>query len=161
MAMTMETVGLDELGRKLADMANRAQEVASGALFDGAGVVADALNAGIKSIRTEPFQYAEPGKTRLPSPQEKAALDRKVGIARFRKNGSEVDTLVGISYDSGYTQIAGKQKSVAVIARSINSGTSFMQKQPVIRRAASQSRGKAEAAIVAKAEQMINEILNE
>ena len=97
---------------------------------------------------------------RMPSPQEKAALERKVGIAKFRKNGSEVDTLIGISYDSGYTQISGKPKSVAVIARSINSGTSFMKKQPVFRRAKSQSQNAAKAAIVAKAEEMFDEIIN-
>lgn len=160
MAMTIKTDGLDQLAKMLAELGNKAQEVASGALFDGAGIVADAMNNGIRSIRTESFKYAKDGQTRLPSPQEKAALDRKVGIAKFRKSGSEVDTLIGISYGSGYTQISGKQKPVAVIARSINSGTSFMQKQPVFRRAKSQSQKKAQNAIVAKAEKMINEIIN-
>ena len=160
MAMTIKTDGLDHLAEMLAQLENRAQEVASGALYEGAGIVADALNNGIRSIQTEPFKYATNGQMRMPSPQEKAALERKVGIAKFRKNGSEVDTLIGISYDSGYTQISGKPKSVAVIARSINSGTSFMKKQPVFRRAKSQSQNAAKAAIVAKAEEMFDEIIN-
>jgi len=160
MAMTIKTDGLDRLGQILAQLENKAQEVASGALYEGAGIVADALNAGIRSIRTESFKYAPEGTTRLPSPQEKAALERKVGIAKFRKNGSEVDTIIGISYDSGYTQIAGKQKSVAVIARSINSGTSFMRKQPVFRLAKNKSQNAAKAAIVEKAEKMLDEIIN-
>ena len=159
MAMTIKTDGLDELARMLAELENRANEAASAGLFDGAGIVADALNNGINSIQTAPFKYAPEGQTRLPSPQEKAALQRKVGIAKFRKSGSEVDTLIGISYDSGYTQIAGNAKSVAVIARSINSGTSFMKKQPVFRRAVSQSKSAAQAAIVAKVEQMFDEII--
>lgn len=160
MAMTIKTEGLDELGRMLAELGNKAQAVASGALYDGAGVVADAMNAAIDSIRTEPFKYAPEGQTRLPSPQEKAALQRKVGIARFRKEGASVDTLIGISASSGYAQIAGKAKAVRLIARSINSGTSFMTKQPVFRRAASQAKGAAQSAIVAKAEEMFNEIIN-
>lgn len=159
MAMKIKTDGLDNLGRMLAQLENRAQEVASAALYDGAGIVADAMTNGINSIKTEPFRYAKNGETRLPSPQEKAALQRKVGIAKFRKEGSEVDTLIGISYGSGYAQIAGKQKPVAVIARSINSGTSFMKKQPVFRRAKSQSQNAAKAAIVAKAEQLFDEII--
>ena len=159
MAMTINTEGLDQVGRMLAELANRAQDVAAGALYDGAGIVADALNNGIKSIQTEPFKYAARGQTRLPSPQEKAALERKVGIAKFRKNGSEVDTLIGISYNSGYTQISGKQKSVAVIARSINSGTSFMKKQPVFRQAKNKSQSAAKAAIVSKIEKMFDEII--
>jgi len=157
--MTINTDGLDDLGRMLAQIGNRAQEVASCALFDGAGIVANALNAGIKKIRTEPFKYAPEGQTRLPSPQEKAALERKVGIARFRKDGEGVDTLIGISYDSGYTQISGKQKAVSVIARSINSGTSFMKKQPVFRQAVNSAKAEAQNAIVSKAEKMFNEII--
>ena len=160
MAMTMETVGLDQLGRMLAQLNNKAQEIASGALYDGAGIVANAMNAAVQSIRTEPFRYATEGKMRLASPQEKAALERKIGITKFRKSGSEVDTMIGISGTSGYTQIAGKQKAVRVIARSINHGTSFMHKQPVFRKAKTQSQEPAKEAIVSKAEQMINEIIN-
>lgn len=156
----METVGLDQLGRTLAALGDRAQDVASGALYDGADIVADAMNAAIQSIQTEPFKYAAEGKMRLASPQEKAALERKIGIAKFRKSGSEVDTLIGISGASGYAQIAGKKKAVRVIARSINSGTSFMKKQPVFLKAKTQSQGPAKEAIVAKAEKMINEIIN-
>lgn len=158
--MTMETVGLDQLGRMLAQLGDKAQEIASGALYDGAGIVANAMNAAVQSIQTEPFKYAADGKMRLASPQEKAALERKIGIAKFRKSGSEVDTMIGISGKSGYTQIAGKKKAVRVIARSINSGTSFMKKQPVFRKAKTQSQGPAKEAIVAKAEKMINEIIN-
>ena len=68
-----------------------------------------------------------------------------------------MDTLVGLA-KSGYTQVAGKRKPVAVIARSINSGTSFMQKQPVIRQAVTGAKASAEAAIISKAETMIEEI---
>ena len=158
MAIRIENDGLDQLGKMLARLANEAQDVAAGALFDGAGVIADALNKGIDGIQTEQFTYAAGGRKRKPSPQEKAALKCKVGIARFRKNGSEVDTVVGISYDSGYTQIAGKSKPVAVIARSINSGTSFMEKQPVFRKAVAKSRKKAEQAMVDKANQLIEKL---
>lgn len=158
MPIHIQNDGLDQLGRMLANIANEAQNIASGALFDGAGVIADALHSGIDSIQTETFSYAAGGKKRKPSPQEKAALQRKVGISRFRKNGSEVDTLIGICYDSGYTQIAGKQKPVAVIARSINSGTSFMEKQPVFRKAVTKSRHKAEQAMVDKANELIEKL---
>ena len=157
MAMTMKTEGLDALGQQLAKLGEQARDIASGALYDGAGVMADAVNAGIGKIRTAPFKYATGNEKRLPSPQEKAALKRKAGIAKFRKDTDGVDTLVGLA-KSGYTQVAGKRKPVAVIARSINSGTSFMQKQPVIRQAVTGAKASAEAAIISKAETMIEEI---
>ena len=100
MAMTIKTEGIEELGNMLAKLENRAEEVASGALFDGAGIVGDAFTAAINSIQTAPFKYAADGKQRLPSPEEKAALAGKSGIAKFNKNGSEVNTLIGISHCS-------------------------------------------------------------
>ena len=160
MALTISTEGLDELSAMLAKLGDKAQGVASGALFDGAGVVADAMKAAVDSIGTAPFQYAPPGQHRLPSPEEKAALVGKTGIAHFRKNGSDVDTLVGVTGNAGYAMVGGKKKAVRMIARSINSGTSFMVKQPVFRRAASASTGAAKAAIVSKAEKMFEDIIN-
>lgn len=160
MAMTIKTEGIEELGNMLAKLENRAEEVASGALFDGAGIVGDAFTAAINSIQTAPFKYAADGKQRLPSPEEKAALAGKSGIAKFNKNGSEVNTLIGISGSAGYANVNGKAKAVRLIARSINSGTSFMKKQPVFRKAVSRSQGAAKDAIVSKAEEMFNEIIN-
>ena len=159
MAMTIRTEGLTELSEMLARLGDKAQDVASGALFDGAGVVADAFTAAVGSIRTEPFRYAETGQKRLPSPQEKAALIRKSGVAKFQKTTNEVNTLIGISGAAGYAKIAGKPKAVRMIARSINSGTSFMDKQPVFRRAKSSSQEAAKAAIVGKAEALFDEII--
>ena len=84
----------------------------------------------------------------------------KTGIARFRKEGGDVNTLIGVTGNAGYAMVDGKRKPVRMIARAINSGTSFMKKQPVFRKAASMSKGAAQAAVVAKAEEMFNEIIN-
>lgn len=159
MAMTIKTEGMEELNAMLARLESRAEDVASGALFEGAGVVGDAFTAAIGSIHTAPFKYAAGGRQRLPSPEEKAALSGKSGIAKFNKNGSEVNTLIGISGAAGYANVNGKAKAVRLIARSINSGTSFMKKQPVFRRAVSTSQGAAKGKIVSKAEEMFNEII--
>ena len=160
MAMTIKTEGLTEVSEMLTRLGNKAEDVASGSLYDGAGIVADAFTAAANSIQTEPFRYAAGGRKRKPSPEEKAALMGKSGIAKFNKNGSEVDTIIGISGSAGYANVAGKQKAVREIARSINSGTSFMEKQPIFRKAKSSSQNAAKDAIVAKAEKMFDEIIN-
>lgn len=162
MAMTISTDGIEELGAMLAKLGDKATDVASGALFDGAGIVADAMKAAINSIVTEPFNYvADPDSVgkRYASPDEKAALVGKSGIAKFDKSGDDVNTLIGVSGAAGYANVGGKPKAVRLIARSINSGTSFMHKQPVFRQAKSKATGAAQAAIVSKAEQMFNEII--
>ena len=157
MAMTMRTVGLDEVMSTLARLNADAEKVAAESLYEGAGIIADAFANAARSIRTEPFTHKK--AKRLPSPEEKAAIIGKTGIARFDKNGSEVNTLIGVSGAAGYANVGGKPKAVRLIARSINSGTSFMHKQPVFRQAKSKATGAAQAAIVSKAEQMFNEII--
>ena len=134
--------------------------------------MADAMRKEIDNIKTAPFKYAKNGEQRLPSPEEKEALDQApVGIAKFTKNGVEIDTSVGFN-QAGYVQVnfrhmsssartnykdvrfkgrgisasstlrfAGNKekgqnmKPVGVIANAINSGTSFMTKQPFVRKA--------------------------
>ena len=164
MAMTIKTEGLTEVSELLTKLGDKAQDVASRALYEGAGVVANAFTAAINSIQAEKQRKKNrpPDKTpkRLPTPEEKAALIGKSGIARFNKNGSEVDTIIGISRSAGYAEINGRKKPILLIARSINSGTSFMRKQPVFRKAVSSSQKTAKAATVAKAEQMLDEIIN-
>jgi len=52
-------------------------------------------------------------------------------------------------------------KPIGVIANAINSGTSFMDKQPFFRRAVSRGTKKAKAAIIETAEQMFDYIVQE
>ena len=157
MAMTMQVTGIEELSRKLNALGDQAEEVASRALYAGAGVMADQYTAAANSIRTSHFRYVFNGKKRDPSPEEKEAVIGKTGIARFNRNGTEVDTKVGVGA-RGYVEIGGKRKAAVMIANAINSGTSFMTKQPVFRRAATQGAGPASAAIVEAADKLIEEI---
>ena len=157
MAMTMNVKGMDELSEKLSNLGSQAEGVASQALYKGAGVMADAFTAASKAIRAEKFHYVFNGHKRLPSYEEAAAVQGKTGIARFNKNGTEVDTVVGFG-NAGYVNIGGKTKAVRQIANAINSGTSFMEKQPVFRQAISRARGTASGAIVARADELIEQI---
>lgn len=157
MAGQMVTVGLDSELQMFETLAEEIEGISKAALFDGAGTLADTLTAEIASIRTEPFRYAFNGRQRLPSPEEKAALQGSIGIAKFQGSGSEVETLVGPT-GNGYADVAGKTKPVMLIARAINSGTSFMKKQPIFRRAASKGRKAAEEAMRKTAEERIEQI---
>lgn len=144
MPYAMKVDGMEELSETLSKMAEAAPAVASKALYKGAGIMADEIRKGAESIKTAPFSYAKDGKTRLPSPEEKAVVlaAQGEGIAKFRKNGTEVDTSVGYA-KSGYAMMAGKRVPIPKIANAINSGTSFMQKQPFVRKAAKTGGTKA------------------
>ena len=142
MPYQMKVDGMEEISRQLEQMAERAPAVAAKALYDGAGIMAEELNKGAASIRTAPFQYAGTG-TRLPSPEEKEiVMAAAAGIAKFNKNGTEIDTSVGFR-NSGYAELAGKMVPIPKIVNAINSGTSFMQKQPFVRKSARTATPKA------------------
>ena len=143
MPYEMKVDGLTEISEALSKMEERAPAVAAKALYDGAGIMSEEIRKGIKEIKTEPFKYAAGGKSRMPSPEEKEILSSAgAGIAKFDRNGTEVNTSVGFR-NSGYADLNGRKKPIPVIANSINSGTSFMKKQPFIRKAASSGGPKA------------------
>ena len=159
MALTMKVTGLEELSKLLESLEDKAPDVAAKALYKGAGIVADAYSAAANSIKAEKFHYAFGGRKRLPSFEEKAAIVGKSGIAKFQKNGSEVNTSIGVSGKLGYADINGHKVAVRKLIYAINSGTSFMSKQPVFRKAATQAAPAASAAIVATAEEEINNLI--
>lgn len=176
MPYTINIQGTEETENALNLLGEAALGVAACGVYEGAGIVADSIGAGVRGISTAPFKWAKPGEKRLPSPEEKAALmGAAYGIAKFRKDGTQVNTIVGFQ-SAGYVavgwnhmsnkartkykmkdgkisqtkKVAGKatnMKPIPVIANAINSGTSFMTKQPFFRKAATQSKGGAQAAI--------------
>ena len=76
MGYELKVDGMAELSELLNQMEEAAPGVAAGALYEGAGVVADALNKGAESIKTEPFHYVVfPGHiTRLLRKKRKSLL---------------------------------------------------------------------------------------
>jgi len=149
MPFSIQWEGADELLRKMDKLPEKAAKIAAEALYEGAGVMADAVSQAVHGIATEDFRYAAGGRKRMPSPEEKAILEgAKHGVAKFRNDGTKIQTSIGFD-NSGYADLKGKTKPIPLIANSINHGTSFMQKQPFLRKAFSQQQGAAVTAIEA------------
>ncbi len=155
MAITAKIEGMSELSEMLTALEEGAQGAAAAGLYDGAGIMADAIESAIDGIQNAPFKYTAFG-SRLPSPEEVDAIRGGVGIAKFDKNGSEVQTSIGFA-NAGYADVAGKSKPIALIANSINSGTSFLRKQPFFRKSVSKASKRAEEAIAKTIEQRLEE----
>ena len=197
----IEVSGVKELFSALKKAEESSLGIAAMGLYEGAGIVADAVSQAVRGIATEPFKYAKDGNKRKPSPEEKAAVASSPhGVAKFRKRLGAVDTTVGYN-QSGYVNVnfshmsssartnykavklkghasnsssfireinrntggnlgkgAKNQKPVGAIANAINSGTSFMEKQPFIRKAFSKSKSAAQAAIEAGIRARIDEL---
>ena len=159
MPFSIRVEGMNELIRGMEKLPEKAAKVAAEALYEGAGVMADQVSQAVHGIATKRFKYpAPPGKTRMPSPEEKALVESaKHGVARFKKNGLSVQTSVGFQ-NSGYGTLNGKTVPIPKIANAINSGTSFMKKQPFFRKAVSTGKGAATARIEAEIKKRIDEL---
>ena len=187
MPFTFQVEGMDELIHAMEKLPEKARKIAAEGLYEGAGVVADSVSEAVNGIATAPFKYAKGGTKRLPSPEEKAVLtSSRHGVAKFRNNGLSINTSVGFQ-NAGYAAITwnhaktsasrtkykmggkGKMvhasqgtgqsmKPVPLIANAINSGTSFMSKQPFLRKAFSKSKGAATAAIEGGIQSRLDEL---
>ncbi|MBO7363758.1 MAG: hypothetical protein J6U26_00270 [Lachnospiraceae bacterium] len=158
MPITLDMKGITDLENKLKRMGEGARGIAAHGLYDGVGVMADELKNQAEGIQTEDFHYTVFG-TRLPSPEEKEIVTKAgAGIARFKTNGSEVNTSVGYR-NAGYDMLAGRRKPIPKIVNAINSGTRFMKKQPFVRKAATKGATKAESAIIKSIEERFDEIM--
>ena len=196
MAYEMRVDGMAEISELLGKMSEEAPGVAARALYDGARIMDEAIWSEMRNIKTAPFKYAKAGEKRLPSPEEKQMLlDIGVGIAKFDKNGTEVDTSVGLNQagyadvnwnhvnsmartnykakdfkghennSTSYLKATGKyskglqdRKPIGAVANAINSGTSFMNKQPFIRKASKAGGQKAMNAMKASIEDAFEKI---
>ena len=199
MPYTLKVDGMAEISETLEKLDKQAPAVAAKALYEGAAVMQKAIFKAIDSIKTAPFKYAKGGEQRLPSPEEKEILQQAgIGVAKFDKNGVEMDTSVGFN-QSGYADVnwnhmSGKartnykaksfkkhgsnstsflkaaghyekglqnRKPIGVVANAINSGTSFMKKQPFVRNGIKNGTEPAMAAMKAKIEEAFEQIINE
>ena len=187
-----------EISQLLSQMEEEAPAIAAQALYDGAAVMQKGLTEAALSIKTAPFKYAKGGEKRLPSPEEKQiVLTAGVGIARFDKNGTEVDTSVGYNaagyadvnwnhmsgsartnykkqnfrklehMDAPTLKMAGvykrgtqNSKPIGAIANAINSGTSFMQKQPFFRKGVNKHQREAMESMKRRIEKRFEEYSN-
>ena len=163
--MKLEATGIDEFAKMLGKLGNEAESIAAQSLYEGAGIMANALKSAIASIPTENWHRVEPGVNpiRSATPAEKRQIQEAVGIAKFDKNGSEVNTAISLN-GSGYMMHKKKRYkgvAIALVARSINSGSSYRAKYPFVRMARAAAKGPAEAAMVDKAEELIDKITGE
>ena len=118
---------IDEYIGKLQRMGMQTEEMIGRSIYPGAAIVTDAIRAGIEGIPEAPAQYARGHKTGL-TPAQNGFINVKVGMD---------------GYNSTVTKRWPKGQPNAMILRSLESGTSFQSKQPVIAPAVRASRNAA------------------
>lgn len=153
--------GIDNYIAQLEKLYGDTEKIAGKAVYDGAGVVMKYVLQGIDSIAVDNRYGTEENPCSGPSSYEKEGLYRSVGIAKARYDGTFYNVKIGFDgYDEIKTKTWPNGRPHSMIARSIQSGTSWMQKQPFMRKAEQAARGPCELAMAEAVEKEIQKIMN-
>lgn len=135
---TWKFEGIDKYIAELNRLEANTDEVIGRAVYEGAGIVADAAKAALQGIQTDDG-FHRPGDMRDgPTSEEKQALINSFGISRMRNQDGYVNVKLGFK---------GKNPSGlnnSGMARMVESGSSFMRKQPFFTRAVNAAKKKCE-----------------
>lgn len=143
--------GLDDYIRAIERLGTDSETMIERSIYPGAAVIADAVKAGINSLnaREDGVRYGEGHKAPGPTAQEKHDLAESFGLAPMRNDAGYINTKAGFDgYGSHKTKSFPRGVPNALVARSCESGTSWMNKQPFMRKAVTSSRKKAETEII-------------
>lgn len=132
--------GLEEYLATLGNLETHAEGMIKYAVYPAAGIVADAVRSEIAAIPTR----APRGSDGILADQRRGLYDG-LGISSFQNEGGYINVKIGFDgYNDHKTEKYPHGQPNAMIARSINSGTSFSQKYPFVDRAVRKSKKQAE-----------------
>lgn len=150
--------GFSDMIQLMEMTASQTKRICGRALYPGAEIVADICKRKLENLKTDDqlFRITEKfGDLRSgPTTRQKKFLIESMGIARMRKTRDGWDVKLGFD---GYNDIVSDRwpngQPNAVIARSVNKGTSFMRAQPFME----QSIKEGEKACIAAIEKAFDE----
>lgn len=141
--------GIDQWAKKMEELGRDIVPVSKMGIYDAAGIVTEAIAEEIRDMKvvTDFVKFDVPTEG-ITKAQKDGLLDG-LGISKMQEHGGIVDVKIGFDgYNKTVTKKYKKGQPNAMIARAINSGTSFREKNRFVARAVTRSRGEAEAAIL-------------
>lgn len=142
---TIRFRGTDEYILKLEKMSGRTREMCGEAIHDGAEIIADAVKSAINGLPTDD-RYVRKGEMRKgPTSAQKEGLLRSFGISKMQDDLGEYNVKIGFNdYNAVVTKGWPFGQPNQMVARAVESGTSFMEKRPFVSPAVRGSRAAAE-----------------
>ena len=159
---TITFKGGEEYMLKLSRLENATlTKVCGPAIHDGAEVVANAIRSELQNVPTDEGWGTQTNPTQGPKKEQKAALLDALGITTMRTDEHGMLN-VKIGFD-GYNGIKTKRwpngQPNQMVARAIESGTTWMRKNRFVSKAVSKTKKQARAAMQRRAETEIKKIM--
>lgn len=141
--------GISNYVQQLEELSTASEEMIKRSVYSGAGIVTDAVRKNIQGLPVRHGGYFKDGvKASGITPVQKAGLLNGLGIAPFKNENGYVHVKVGMDgYNATKTKKYPKGQPNAMVARSVETGTSWMQAHPFIGPAVRSTKAKAEQAM--------------
>lgn len=162
----MELKGFEEYLKVLECLGGNVDAVLKKALYKGAGEMADTVRSEINSIAAVPDvenvkAYKEGRKNRLGIKQKKGLIE-SMGITDFEKEDGGYSTKIGFDgYNDVKTKKYPKGQPNVLIARVLESGSTYMEKVPFMRKSLTKGRKKAEEEMRKQVEEEVSLLTKE
>lgn len=152
--------GLEKYEQQLLKLKDISREAIGQAIYDGAGIVADQVMANIQSLPVDERGYTKEGTLHGVTSLQKAGLAEGFGIAKLQDEGGYAHVKLGFN---GYNGVKSKRypngQPNSMIARSVNSGSSFRDRIPFVDNAVNAKKSAAEQAMIKKFDSVIQKAL--
>ena len=153
---TWKFEGIDKYLAQLERLQVNTRSTVGRAIYEGAGLVAREVAGEIQKLPVN-NQYGSKGITSV----QKAGLIEGFGISHAQSDGDYRHVKLGFDgYNGQHTKKYPNGQPNALIARSVNSGTSFRKKDPFVDRATRRSKSACEAKMTQVVEQEIKKLIN-
>lgn len=150
--------GIDDYAKALGKLWKESEEIITQAVYEGAGVVADEIKAGLKKLPIDNRKGTSDDKLRGVTKKQKSDLIDAFGVAPIENDGDTINTRLGFDgYGSTPTNKYPRGVPNAMLMRSVESGNSFRKKTPVVRPAVNRARKMAEQKMAKTLEKEIKE----
>lgn len=147
--------GLDDFIALLGDLEFEARGQMGRAIFVGAAVVADEIHKNIEALPVQ-TKSAKKGKKRNPTQVEIDGMLQGLGVAKMQDDNGFWNVKIGMDgYNAHRTEQYPNGHPNAMVARTIESGNSYMNKIPFISRAVSRTRAKSEEEMKKQFEELV------
>lgn len=152
--------GLEEYILVLDKLGKETEKIAKHALYEGVKIVADEVKAGLESLPTQDKRGARHEKLKGIKTDQKKGLIDGFGISTMRNDDGLINVRVGFEgFNSVKTKSYPNGQPNSMIARAVESGTSFMVKTPFLKNAFHRAKSPAEAKMKEVFENEIDEIM--
>lgn len=152
--------GLEEYEKQLTKIYALSEECIGQAIHDGAGVVADAVRAKIEALPIDERRVKNGELLYGLSQAQKDGLLDGFGISRMQNDSGYINVKLGFAgYNSVVTKKYPQGQPNAMIARSVNSGTSFRQRIPFVDNAVREKKAECEEKMAKKFDEVLKKAL--